>query len=133
MLGKPFVNSPTPKQLAGIVVLLLASLVAANFFKDGLMVILGLAVVGAGAVLLTGGGGAPAASLGNLGEAVRKAANGERTSAPAGASEEVLLIYDELARIGDRRKKELAEVEARRAEAANSESALEEASGRLVE
>jgi methyl-accepting chemotaxis protein len=126
------VTSPSPKQLLGIVALFAAALLGAYFFKDGIPVILGVAAVGAGAVYW-GGSGASPPSLSHLDDAVRRAASGERVGAPAGATDDVLRVFDELGRLADRRKKELADVENKTADAKESERALEEITRRLAE
>ena len=123
-------TSPTPKQLLGTIALLVVAALGTYFYKDAMLVIWGVAAVGA-AALLVAGGGAAAESLGGLSDAVRRAASGDRTSAPDGASEQLQRVFDELARFADRRKKDSLEVEARRAEAARSEEALEEVTTRL--
>jgi methyl-accepting chemotaxis protein len=128
------VTSPTSKQLVAIVALLAAALVGVNFFKDGMVVILALAAVGAGAVMFAGGGGSGGTeSLADLGEAVRRAAAGERTTTPAGASSEMARVFEELARFSDKRKSEIADIEHKSANARQSEQALEEVTRRLSE
>jgi methyl-accepting chemotaxis protein len=126
------VSSPSPKQLLGIVALFAAALLGAYFFKDGIPVILGIAAVGAGAVYWGGGGVAPQ-SLSGLDEAVRRAASGERVGAPTGATGDVLRVFDELGRLAEKRKRELAEVESKTADAKESERVLEEITRRLAE
>jgi methyl-accepting chemotaxis protein len=126
-------TTPTPKQLLGIVALLVAGALASSFYKDAPLVLWAIAAVGVAAVLFAGSGAAPAESLSSLSEAVRRAANGERTSAPPEASEQLQRVFDEIGRLSDRRKKDQAEVDAKRAEAAQSERALEEVTTRLSE
>jgi methyl-accepting chemotaxis protein len=126
------VPSPSPKQFLGLTVLLVSALIGTYFFKDGIPVIGAVALVGAGALLFTGGG-APAQSLALLDEAIQRAARGERVRTPPSASGEVLHVFEELGRWADQRRKELAEDEAKEATAKESARALDEAMRRLNE
>ncbi len=126
-------TSPSPKQLMGGLALVVAAILGANFFKDASLAIWGVAVIGGVALWFAGAGAASTESLAGLAEAARKAAEGERTTTPTGATGETLRLFDELARVADRRREELAELEEKSANVALSERSLDEVSRRLSE
>src|SRR5689334_22763234 len=84
-----------------------------------------VAIAGAFALLVVGNGGA-APLLNGLDDAIRRAMNGERTSAPAGATGELLRIYDELSLVAERRKKESGDLSKRTHDLDETEKTLED-------
>src|ERR1700733_8019247 len=123
-------TSPSPKQLLGTLALVVAAILGANLFKDASLAIWGVAVIGGCAVWFAGAG-ASGESLSGLAEAARNASNGQRTSAPEGASGEALRLFDELGRLAERRKEELAEIEEKNANVQLSERSLDDVARRL--
>jgi methyl-accepting chemotaxis protein len=123
-------TQPTTKQLLGCLALLFVAILGSYLYKDEMLVIWAVAAVGVVA-LMVAGGAAAAESLGDLADAVRRAANGERVSAPADAPQQLQRVFDELTRLAERRKKDQAEVEAKRADAEESEEALDDVTSRL--
>jgi len=89
-----------------------------------------VALVAAGALLMNGGGGNPA-GLDGLGDAARRAATGERPSAPVNASPEIARVYEELGQVADRARKHEAELTAKQADLHATEMTLEEVTRRL--
>ena len=127
----------TTKQIVGFIVVLGMGLVGMALAKAASADIagyfpIGVAVVAAVFLLLFGGGAAPA-SLGPVADAARRAAQGDRVPAPAGATPEVQRIYDELASLADARKRELADASTKQMDVDQYERALEEAVRRLTE
>jgi methyl-accepting chemotaxis protein len=119
--------------------LLIGILVAALFAGLGLVVAPQypqvapvVAAFGAIVVLLVVGG-AGGANVAGLADAVRRAASGDRVSAPEGATGDLARVYDELASLADKRRAEGRDLTKRREELETSERALEEATRRLLE
>ncbi len=121
------------KQITGVLTLLVAGVAGMLLAKDAGPYIVAMAVAGAIAVVFAGGGGGSGASLQGVAEAARRAAEGEKPSAPANATPEVLQVYEALATLAEQRRKERAELETRHADMAAHEAALDDAAGRLGE
>ena len=125
----------SPKQIVGILLVIAGGVAGVALLKDsGQVIAISIAVVAAIAIFVGGqgggaGGGGP--SIEGLAEAARRAAAGERVSAPASATGELARVYDELAALADRRKREATEVATRKADVDQYERTLEEAAKRL--
>ena len=119
------------KQLAGVLAVLVVAVGAAFLTKDAAPYIVTVGVVGVIAVLFGGGGGG-GASLQGLADAARRAASGERPTAPADAAGEMLRVYEALASVAERRRKEQEDVGTRHDQVAEYQRALEEIAERLA-
>jgi methyl-accepting chemotaxis protein len=89
-----------------------------------------LAIVGVVAIGFAGFGPA-GTSLQAVVEAARRAASGERTTAPSSASGEMLRLYEVVANVADLRRKDHEEIGAKREQIAEYERMLEESARRL--
>ena len=120
----------SPKQLASIAAIAVVSLLETFFWKDSTPFMLS-AIVGIVAVVVAGTGGPGQGSLQGLAEAVRRAALGERVSAPPQATGDALRLYEALGEVADERKRDREETGVARQQLAEYERALEDASRRL--
>src|ERR1700722_6103837 len=96
----------SPKQLASAVIILVFAGIGSYLYKDASFVFVGMGIVSIVALLM-GAGAASGPSVEGLGEAMRRATNGERSAAPAAAPPPLARVYDELTNLADRRKREL--------------------------
>ena len=119
----------SPKQIAAVIAVFLAAGIGSFLFHDASSAFIGVALVAFVGMISSGVAGG--ASVDGLGDAVRRAGSGERPSAPSKATPDVVHVYDELARLADRRKKELVDVAARQSDIAQSEKTLEEVTTKL--
>src|SRR5580658_9236111 len=113
------------KQLVAVVLVLVAAAAGSYKFADAASGFIGLAIVCVVALLAAGAGGG-GVSVQGLAEGARRAGHGERPSPPPGSPREVEAVYEELGRIADRRRKELADLSSRQGDITNSERTLEE-------
>jgi methyl-accepting chemotaxis protein len=123
--------SPMPKHLVAAIALMALG-AGILFVAPAQNYAIFVAIVGAAAVLFAGGGGGGAQVTG-LADAVRKAAVGERPSAPAGASPEVARVYEELAAFAERRTKETTDQSKKTRELDEAEHTLEDVARKLSE
>jgi methyl-accepting chemotaxis protein len=124
------------KQIVGILLVIGAGVAGVALLKEGQgpVIAILIAVVAAVAIFVAGQpgpGGAGGPSIDGLADAARRAAAGERVSAPASATGELLRVYDELASLASTRKKESSDLATRRAEVEQYERTLEEAGRKL--
>ena len=119
--------------MLGGLALVIASVLATNFFPSANLAIWGVAIVGGAALWFAGGGGAATESLAGVAEAIQRSATGQKTNAPTGASVEILRLFDELGHLADDRKKELSLLEEKNAKVLLSERSLDEVARRLNE
>lgn len=89
------------------------------------------ALVAAGTMLVTLPSGGP--SLTGLIDAIRRAEDGERVTAPAGATGDLLRVYEELAAVVDARRSEAKDAGKKRADLEEAERVLEELTRKLNE
>src|SRR5580700_4298266 len=105
LVGMVLVNAPGLKDFAGPAVILVALAAAAG-------------------VVASGSGGTAAVGLDGVGDAVRRAASGERPNTPAQASPEVMRVYDELSSMADRVRKQEADFATKQSDLQNTERVL---------
>jgi methyl-accepting chemotaxis protein len=115
-------------------VLVLLAVGAAGMYlaKDAGTYVVVVAFVGVIAIVFAGGG-AGSGSLAGLADATKRAAAGDKTSAPAGSSPEMLGVYEMLAGLAEQRRKERADLEAMHEEITSHEKELEQAASHLEE
>jgi methyl-accepting chemotaxis protein len=116
--------------LLGVACMMVANAPGTQAFTGPMIIV--LALVAAAALVMSGGGGG-ASGLEGMGEAIRRAAGGERPNAPATASPEVSRLYDELASMAERIRKHETEFETKQADLQTTEQTLEEVTRRLNE
>src|SRR4051812_17292579 len=92
--------------LAALAVLGLLGLYLTKYVPDPGPLVMAMAIVGVVGVLMSGGGGG---AVPGLRDAIRRASEGERVSAPEGASQDVERIFDELSSISEQRKRAVEE------------------------
>ncbi len=117
--------------LVGLLILILA-VGAAMVIKEQALPVVTIAVVALFAIIALSrdGGGA---KIEGLAEALGRAADGERPPLPVDASPAVARLYDDLGAVAERRRKELAKLEAREADIVSTERLLDEVTRRLSE
>jgi methyl-accepting chemotaxis protein len=125
------------KQIGSIALVIALGVLGMFVVNAGIQALAGpavmlVALVAAGALLVNGGGGSTT-GLDGLSEAARRAAAGERPSAPLNASPEIARVYEELAQLADRAHKHEAALATKQADLHSTESTLEEVTRRLNE
>jgi methyl-accepting chemotaxis protein len=129
----------TSKQLGSIVGVIALGVVLMLAVNAGFPALAGpgiilVALAAAVAVAVSGGGGGGStAGLDALGDAVRRAGSGERPSPPMGAAPEIVRVFDELAAMADRMRRQEAEHATKQADLQTTERSLEEVTRRLNE
>ena len=123
-------------QLLGIFGVLGVSVLMAFVAKDAtgqnlMLAILAVGVLAAG-ILAFNSGGAGGANVGALADDVRRAATGDRPSPPGDATPEVRRIYDELATLVERRKKDEDEIGRKRDEVMKTARTLDKLAEELM-
>jgi methyl-accepting chemotaxis protein len=120
------------KQITGVLAVFAVGVGGSWLAKDAAPYLITLAIVGAIAIVFAGVGSVAAGpSLAGLIEAARRTASGEKPSVPADASPEALRIYEALGKLADERRRDHAELAAKREEIAEHERLLEEVATRL--
>lgn len=99
--------------------------------RDAAPYIFAVAIVSLAAIAISGVGSGSTSSLAGLAEAVRRAASGERPTAPADAAGEALRVYEALAGIADQHRKDKDDLAAKRGQMAGYEQILSESTHRL--
>jgi methyl-accepting chemotaxis protein len=122
----------SPRQVAGLLVVLGCGLAFSYLAKDATWSVLPVMFVGLLAVGFAGSGGA-SVPLGGVIDAARRAAAGERAATPPDATGETRGLYDALGDLAETIKKTNLEIAARRDQVTQYERTLEEAAERLSE
>ncbi|MGA3120539.1 MAG: methyl-accepting chemotaxis protein [Polyangiaceae bacterium] len=120
----------SPKQLFGMLAMLLAGAGGALLARDAGPQIFGVAIVGLIAIALSGTAGTPA-SLHKLVDAARRASSGERPNVPAQAAGDTLQLYELLVDLSDQRRKDREELVASRTQMSEYDRTLEDSAHRL--
>ncbi len=120
--------TPMPKHLMAAVALLAIG-AGILFVAPAQTYAILVAIAGAVAILYAGAGGG--AALGSVSEAVRKAAGGERPTAPPGTTGDLARVYEELAALADRRAKEASDQAKKTRELDDAEHTLEDVARKL--
>jgi methyl-accepting chemotaxis protein len=89
------------RQVYGILILLIGLLAVLAIHPATGPFAIGLAVLGIVVVVWSGGGGAGGISLNGLRDAVERARSGRKADPPAGASADIIAVYEGLSRIAD--------------------------------
>src|SRR5579872_1378310 len=118
------------KQLISLAAVIGVGFAATFVAKDSAPVLMLVALVGAIGIAVSGAGGSQP-SLRGLLEAARRVASGERPSPPAHAAGDVLRLYEALGSLADQRRKDGAELGAKRDQIAEYERMLEESATHL--
>ena len=92
--------------------------------------VMGIAIVGAIGIAVSGGGPG-SASLGVYVDAARRVASGDRPTPPAGTTGEALSLYESLGALADQRRKDREELVSKRDQMSEYERMLEESARRL--
>jgi methyl-accepting chemotaxis protein len=121
----------SPKQVSVAGALLAIGVLAAFFTKDAAPFIAGVAFLGAVGVFYAGSGAAAAVPLDGVVDAVRRAAAGDKPSAPSNAPADVLRIYEVLGSMADERRKDRDELSTAHAQLEEHEEMIEESAKRL--
>jgi methyl-accepting chemotaxis protein len=121
------------KQITGALAVLAVGIAGMYLAREAGPYIMGVAVVGAIAVVFAGLGaaGPSAGSLTALAEAARKAGAGDKPGIPAHAAGETLRIYEALAAVADQRRRDHSELASKRDQVTEYERTLEDIAGRL--
>ncbi len=123
----------SPKQLLSVLALGAAAFLGAHFFPDAGLAFGAMAAVAIAALLFAGGAAGSPVALDGLTDAVKKALEGSRVSAPAGTTGALAAVYDELGRVAAERRKELGEGETKAKEVADAEAALDQLAHKLTD
>jgi methyl-accepting chemotaxis protein len=120
------------KQITGVLAVLAVGIGGWYLARDAGPYIMGVALVGAIAVLFAGVGGAGGgAAVGGLIDAARGAGTGDKPVVPPQATGDVLRVYEALATLADQRRRDQSDLAAKHEKMAEDERALAEVAQRL--